>query len=300
MDDETPDPTTAVNYLEIHEFPWLSRLTAAIATALLAPLVIDGPISAFAHTTRQEPGVLVLIVIASIEIAKFCLLAAWLAWGGSRAVLRVIIVFASLLFSCVVFGIAGEPDITQAFSILLLASTVLASLIATPKLFGCRWLSAAEMALDQHPATDSRRRLRQFSIVDLLMWTATVAVIAGIIRWLGLPRELLNPDFALESLMWLGFVVALAIGTLLAIWSALTRSPWVIRRSITSGALVFGLFTPLWLAMLAHPNNGEMFFALLGVIGCSLAMVIGALLVPRHLGDRVVRIGRLRRALTER
>jgi hypothetical protein len=297
MDDETISPSETQDFYHAPLFDWRVRLIPAIVVALLSPLVIDGPISAFVHSVHHEPVVFVLVVIASVEIAKFCLLASWLAWGGSRAVVRVIVVFVSLLFTCVVFGIAGEPGITQAWSLLLLAATGLACLIALPKLFGCRWLSAEELANENQNDGSSRQQLRQFSIVDLFMWTATVAVVAGIIRGLGLPREFADVNSAIvEVLILLCVIVALAIGTLLAIWSVMSRSPWVIRRSILSGAVMIGLFSPLWLMMLNSPHAGEVVFALFGLILVSLSMVIGPLLVLRSFGDRIVRVGRHNRS----
>ena len=100
MDDEPDKPIEMDELYSVPSFDWRLRLLPAIVAAWLSPIVIDGMISAVAHSMHREPGVVVLVIVVSVEIAKFCLLATWLAWGGSRAVLRVIVVFISLMITC--------------------------------------------------------------------------------------------------------------------------------------------------------------------------------------------------------
>lgn len=237
-----------------------------------------------------------MVIVVSVEIAKFCLLATWLAWGGSRAVLRVIVVFISLLFTCIIFGVANDPGATQFWSMLLLVQIFLACLIALPKLWGCRWFSAEELPLADPAATNSLgKRVRQFSLVDLFMWTATVAVVSGIIRWLGFPGDLIVSnisEFTLVVLLVPYIVALLAIGTLLSIWIAMPQSPQIGKRvAISSIAMMFGL-SPALLMVLASAGweAGQIVLFLVATTALSMLLVAGPLAVLRSFGDRVVRI----------
>jgi hypothetical protein len=117
------------------------RHVAAIAAILLAPLVIDVPMAAIMRggLGRREPEFIFMLAMFSISVAKFCLLAIWLAWGGSRLIWRVIVVFASLLFTC--FAFAYDAHATEGYSAVLLACAAIAGTSAIPKLFGVRWVS---------------------------------------------------------------------------------------------------------------------------------------------------------------
>jgi hypothetical protein len=305
MDDEPTKPDETDDTYSAPSFDWRLRLLPAIVAALLSPIVIDGMISAVAHSMHREPGVVVMVIVVSVEIAKFCLLATWLAWGGSRAVLRVIVVFISLLFTCVIFGVAGEPGATQFWSMLLLVQIFLACLIALPKLWGCRWFSAEELPLADPAAANSLgKRVRQFSLVDLFMWTATVAVVSGIVRWLGFPTDVLENnigEFIFASLVLLYAVAVFAVGTLLSIWIAMSPSPRIKRRVTISSIGMTAAISPVLLMVMASAGreSGQIVLFLLATTALSMLLVAGPLAVLRSFGDRVVRIRRYNRPIQQ-
>jgi hypothetical protein len=305
MDDEFIKPAATDEIYSVPSFDWRLRLLPAIVAALLSPIVIDGMISAVAHSMHREPSVVVMVIVVSVEIGKFCLLATWLAWGGSRAVVRVIVVFISLLFTCVIFGVAGEPGATQFWSMLLLVQIFLACLIALPKLWGCRWFSVEELPLADPAAAHSLgKRVRQFSLVDLFMWTATVAVVSGIIRWLGLPGDLIiitSDEFILELLLLLYVVALLAVGSLLSIWIAMPPSPRISRRVTISSIGMTAAISPVLLMVMASAGReaGEIVLFLFATTALSMLLVAGPLAVLRSFGDRVVRIRRYNRPIQQ-
>jgi hypothetical protein len=302
MDDEPVKPAETDEIYSVPNFDWRMRLLPAIVAALLTPIVIDGMISAVAHSMHREPGVVVLVIVVSVEIAKFCLLATWLAWGGSRAVVRVIVVFISLLFTCVIFGGAGEPGATQLWSALLLIQIFLACLIALPRLQGCHWFSAEELPIDNCAAAATlRRRARQFSLVDLFVWTATVAVVSGIVRWLGFPVALLEDDSIFDFLIFFYGLAVLAVGTLLSIWIAMPQSPRIGRRVTISSIGMTAAISPVLLMVMASAGReaGEIVLFLLATTALSMLLVAGPLAVLRSFGDRVVWIRRYNRSIQQ-
>ena len=305
MDDEPDKPAETDEIYSVPSFDRRLRLLPAIVAALLSPIVIDGMISAAAHSFNHEPGLFVMVVVASVEIAKFCLLATWLAWGGSRAVVRVIVVFISLMITCLIFGMGGEPGATQFWSMLLLVQILLACLIALPKLWGCRWFSAEELPLaDPVVANSLGKRMRQFSLVDLFMWTATVAVVSGIIRWLGFPTDVLENnigEFIFVFLALLYAVAVFAVGTLLSIWIAMPQSPRIGRRVTISSFGMTAAISPVLLTVMASAGReaGEIVLFLFATTALSMLLVAGPLMVLRSFGDRVVRIRRYNRPILQ-
>ena len=128
--------------------------------------------------------------------------------------------------------------------------------------------------------------------MDLFVWTATVAVVSGIIRWLGFPVDLSEGDRNGEFLIFFYGIAVLAIGTLLSIWIAMPQSPHVGRRIAISSFGMVMVISPILLMATSGPAAGEALFALLGTTALSMLLVAGPLLVLRNLGDRIVRIRR--------
>jgi hypothetical protein len=266
------------------------RFVGAIAATLLAPLVIDVPMAAIVRggLGHREPGVIFILAMFSILVAKFCLLAIWLAWGGSRLIWRVIVVFASLLFTC--FAFAYDAHATEWYSAVLLASAAIASATAIPKLFGVRWVSENAGA-GSAEATTLARTARQFTLVDMFIWTAAVAVVAGVIRWLGFPGELTQRDPAGMLLIfgcWLGYPAA---GTLLAMWAALAPSPNVGPRCVIAWLVMIVLMSPFLLMIVAgDPREGGVtLLVTVGAMSSTMFLVFAPLLVLRNWGHRLVR-----------
>jgi len=275
------------------DFGSRDRFVGAIAAILMAPLVIDVPIAAIerSNALRHESEFIFMLALLSVTFAKFCLLAVWLAWGGSRLIWRVIVVFASLLFTCLAFFY--DTRATEGYSTVLLACAVLAAASASPKLFGVRWVSLDSWAVVQNDAKPAHTP-RQFTLVDMFIWTATVAVVFGVIRWLGFPRGLLdtNPIALLLTIgCWLGYP---AVGTLLAMWAALAPGPSVGPRCAVAWLAMLGLLTPiLGLIGGGARDSGEAVLIIVAAMSSTMFLVFAPLLILRSWGHRLVRQGKL-------
>ena len=269
------------------------RFVGAIAAILLAPLVIDVPIAAIMRSGggNRESEFIFILALVSVTVAKFCLLAIWLAWGGSRLIWRVIVVFASLLFTC--FLITHDDRATEAYSTVLLACATLACAIASPKLFGVRWASAdcaSSTACDAKLAHTTR----QFTLVDMFIWTATVAVVIGVIRWLGFPREALQAN-PVELAMIVGCGIGYpAAATLLAMWAALAPSPNVGPRCVLAWLAMLVLLCPiLGLIGAGARDSGEAVLTIVAAMSATMFLVFAPLVVLRSWGHRLVRQSKL-------
>jgi len=263
------------------------RFVGAIAAILLAPLVIDVPMAAMMRggLGRREPEFIFMLAMFSISVAKFCLLAIWLAWGGSRLIWRVIVVFASLLFTC--FAFAYDAHATEGYSAILLACAAIAGASAIPKLFGVRWVSA-DGGANSADATKPAHAARQFTLVDMFIWTATAAVVAGVVRWLGFPRDVVHIEMLLVVGCSLGYPAA---GTLLAMWAALAPSPNVGPRCVIAWFVMIGLMSPflLMIAATARQEGGVALLWIVGAMSSTMFLVFAPLLVLRNWGHRLVR-----------
>jgi len=266
------------------------RFVGAIAAILLAPLVIDVPMAAIARggLGNREPEFLFMMAMFSISVAKFCLLAIWLAWGGSRLIWRVIVVFASLLFTC--FAFAYDTHATEGYSTVLLACAAIAGASAIPKLFGVRWISADGGACSAGVIA-AAHTARQFTLVDMFIWTATVAVVAGVVRWLGFPRDFVHIH-PVEMLLIVGCGLGYpAAGTLLAMWAALAPSPNVGPRCVIAWFVMIGLLSPflLMIAAGARQEGGVVLLVTVGAMSSTTFLVFAPLLILRNWGHRLVR-----------
>jgi len=263
------------------------RFVGAIAAILLAPLVIDVPMAALARggLGHREPEFIFMLAMFIISVAKFCLLAIWLAWAGSRLIWRVIVVFASLLFTC--FAFAYDAHATEGYSTVLLACAAIACASAIPKLFGVRWISENTVR-SSADATKPAHAARQFTLVDMFIWTATVAVVAGVIRWLGFPRELIHMH-PLETLLIVGCSLGYpAAGTLLTMWAALAPGPNVGPRCVIAWFVMIGLMAP-FLLLVAGGGSEEALMVIAGAMSSTMFLVFAPLLVLRNWGHRLVR-----------
>jgi hypothetical protein len=185
---------------------------------------------------------------------------------------------------------AYDTRATEGYSTVLLACAALAGALVVPKLFGIRWLSADRVggtASDAKPTHTAR----QFTLLDMFIWTATVAVVVGVIRWLGFPKDLLRMEplgFLLIVGCGLGYPAA---GTLLAMWAALARGPDVGPRCVVAWLAMIGLLSPILLIVgaTARQEAGEAILIIVGAMSSTMFLVLAPLLVLRSWGYRLVR-----------
>ncbi|HEY2882761.1 MAG TPA: hypothetical protein VGJ15_10015 [Pirellulales bacterium] len=266
------------------------RFIMSVVAVLLAPFVIDLPITALFHANfdRGEPGVPAAVLGVSLFIARFSFLGMWLAWGGSRLIWRIMATYLSLLFSCAVYGISREDrHATEAYSMAMLLVTVFAAMLAIPKLFGIRWVLLQELDSEDKISQPYRR---QFSLLDMFLWTFTVAFVLGVFRWLGFPN--LQGE---ASLAWFFLVTTIGLGmpaiaALLSMWAALHRGEEVQLRIALAAGFTLLLLSPLLLIAGIGNARGEAVVAILFTIAGSLFCLIAPLLLLRSFGHRLIRV----------
>ncbi|MCC7087009.1 MAG: hypothetical protein IT427_18575 [Pirellulales bacterium] len=91
-------------------------------------------------------------------------------------------------------------------------------MVAIPRLFGIHRINVFDINIYDMVAEPTAQELHegQFRLIDLFAWTAVAATMAGITRWLGLPR----------SFEWIGTIIASPVAglfSLLAVWATLCR-----------------------------------------------------------------------------
>jgi hypothetical protein len=243
---------------------------------LLSPLLIDAPIASLS-SMRGDPAPLLGCILFASAAARFGLLAIWLAWGATRAVWRLPLVLPGIILPVLIWtgGRNGFIEWRQVLSLLLMLFLGTAALAAVPRLFG-----AYRINLYDSPTDSSSQRVRggQFGLLDIFAWTATVAVLAGIVRWVGLPRDSAWPVFLLIALPITGIYV------LTAIWAVLTKMESIYNRAAIAGGITFVGATVLCLLTSARAKDAFYIHFMLLLI---MALLIGGLYLARSLGVRL-------------
>lgn len=150
---------------------------------------------------------------AAIEIgwlaAIICGEALWIVWGGIGLLWRLIIVGLGVM-SSYVFWLARDRIVL----LIIISITLLSSiLLALPRWFGFRrcWLSAGGMS-------QASFGTRQFSMLDIFLWTTSIALLAGIAHWTDLSLYEIVEDFMFDF-RW---SIRLAICGCAAVWAILS------------------------------------------------------------------------------
>jgi len=255
-----------------------ARFVFALLLAWASPFLVDG----FAVLFLKSIGGAWFFEVFPLGaiLGKFCLLSMWLAWGGSRVIWRMLVVMVSVAFTAIAVSMGRDAPLM--FMSVLFLMILCASGIAIPRLFGVRWVEEWTHGADgPMPA-----RRNQFSILDLLIWTATVAIIAGVMRGIGLPDWM--------DVLAFGFfcLIAVPLATcfvLLAMWSMLNKAESV-------GVFVFmNYIFALVLAFIVGAISrapGEAMSYIFGSLVVAISCVLFALYQFRGAGDRLVRAKR--------
>jgi hypothetical protein len=272
MDAEPPVEDKPVDY---EDFGRPSRFALATLFALASPFFVDGlAVLMLKSLNGQSP--IVVFAIGAI-LGKFALLSMWLAWGSSRVIWRVLIIMVSVFFSTMVSQI--DPDKSQFYLVVLLQVILCAGAIAIPRLFGARWVERWTLrAVEPVPV-----RRNQFSILDLLIWTTTFAIIAGVMQAIGLPTWMGVVEFGVLCL----FAVPItSFFVLVAMWVELNKAESI--GGFVGLMYLFLLFLTVILAAITRAP-GEAFAYIFGTLATALTFILIVLHQFRRAGDRLVR-----------
>lgn len=210
---------------------------AALAVAVMAPIGL------LIH--HGNVGGLKAVLLAAI-FAAICGIAYWLSWGGSHVFFRLIIVGLGVVFLCIALGamVRGHSEYLQFATVTLGTAMV----VALPRLAG-----VIRVRLGPDGLPEASQSSRQFSMLDLFVWTTTAALLAAVVRWADVPNKLPAAD---ELLVW---SVRLGICTLLAMWGVLAMGRRVIAR-LAIGLLVaiaIDALTPMIVGRLKSTDPDE-------------------------------------------
>ncbi len=262
------------DYAHIHSDVTDGYFWGLVALILFSPLWIDLP-AFLAMFSGWSPAL--QVVFMSLQVAKFCLMAIWLAWGGSRVLWRMIVVGSSLLGTSVILARTfpwGGTVVPQLWWLTMLAT---ATGIAVPRLLGVRW---ARIASERRPAALPEKPSRQFALLDMFLWTATAACVFGVFRWLPLPDEIV-------LYIYLGIGTLLFIvGSLGSMWAILgTNGPVLGRGTMVVAGMVFAGFVIAVLTGMS--SESEVVGYWLAFNALSTFCVMFGLLVTRRFGYRL-------------
>ncbi|HZZ30194.1 MAG TPA: hypothetical protein VFE46_19505 [Pirellulales bacterium] len=277
FDDSSSASTGSVDQAE---FVGRSRFVLAALLALAAPFLVDAAPIAGLKTLHGDELILTPLLF-SIIFAKYGLMAMWLAWGGSRAIWRMIILAISWFFTCMLTP-GPYTDVPQLFLAFYLQLIVIAAAIAVPRLFGVRWVADVKWSAGVSVA---QNKPYQFSIYDLLIWTTTVAILAELIRWVGMPQGV-----GMEGIFFMSLGGAmLAFIVLTAMWAQLAE---MAVGSSMGGRTILTFILALIMAVVVvslsrAPGKAAAFLFML--ILATTGWLLAACYVLRCYGHRLVR-----------
>jgi hypothetical protein len=246
----------------------------AVMCAVFSPLLCDAPLGALTHSSGGYDTVFIFCTLLAAAGVRLGLLAIWLAWGQSRVVWRLPIVLPSVAFSILLWtGGRREEwlDIIPAMIFVVLGTALAA---AIPRLFGIYRINL----LDPPNSADGKVNEGQFRLIDMFAWTATAAVLAGMMRWIGLPN----------NYEWIAVVVFTPVGSLMALaalWAALSRRALLSARLLAPFGVVFFIGTIFCSFTGGDP---EAIFYIYYTLTTAMALSLGALYVARRMGIRLV------------
>ena len=273
----------------------ISRKRVVLVCLILMHLLVASCCSVIAFLWMPDTEVFGGVFLGTV-FAQGSLLAVWIALGRGAFTGRCLLVFLLLTTSgtLLMLPIACESDgwsFALAFGAILLGQWLA---VQTP-LWLIRLVFGWRIGTLDSVADDSGREELQYGIKQLLGWTAAVAVLLGIGRWL-VGDELRDSDAeTVWQTAWgmAAFALALAGGNVMVagpvIWAALVRR-WV--PAWTAAAFVIAVVLILkepdvlrWVT----PNvsdRDELFWWMNGV---HIAWVYGSLLAIRLGGYRMER-----------
>ncbi len=186
---------------------------------------------------------------------------------------RLLIVLLNIIISVVIW--TSGNDFREGLPLLLFLILAVSMVAAIPRLFGVHRIN-----LHDPPADPTAQKVQgvQFRLTDMFAWTATVALLAGIFRWVGLPHEL----------EWLALIFVPPVAgamVLIAMWAALSKAEPIYPRVLMALLLTVGIGTVLTMLM---GGQGDVALIIDGTLLIAMLLLIGCLYVVRRLGVRFV------------
>jgi hypothetical protein len=240
-----------------------AELLIALACMVALTIVVMLPIGMIMH---GGPDSFWSAIPWGAILAAVCGFAFWLSWGGSRVFFRLVVVGFGVLFFCVALGAISQGH--NEFFEFAAVTLGTAAVVALPRLVGVR---RCRLGSDGLPPM--ARKIPQFSVLDIFVWTTTVALLAACMRWAEVPKRLKGFD---ELVRWSGL---LGICTLLAMWATLSMSHRVVRRGVLAAAIAIGI------GIFSGAERAEKTVAMVSAV----AILIACFLLLRRRGVRLVR-----------
>lgn len=258
-------------------FPTISpalEFTLVAVFAMFSPLLVDLPLGGL---LRHSPDGVVFLgcTLGAAAGVRFGLLAIWLAWGQLRVVWRLPIVLPSVALGAMAWAGGRHNDWRDVMPTALFIFLATAIAAATPRLFGVYRVNLFDLPLEK---ADGNVHEGQFRLIDMFAWTATAAVLAGMMRWIGLPHDW-------EWVAIIIFVPICSLMALSALWATLTKREIIAHRILAAFGVAFGI------AMILSAFAGGMFeviFYFCYTLMLAMGLLIGALCVARSMGVRLV------------
>jgi hypothetical protein len=238
----------------VREFP-IAIITIIVLALAMTPIGKLMP--------RGQKAELWQVIPIGIVQAVMCGFAYWLGWGGSRVLFRLIVAGIGLYLLYAAFS--AMPGVRMApFAIITLCTSMIA---ATPRFFGLR---QCRLSADDVP--ESTMRDRQFSLVDLFLWTMTAALLAGTARWVDLSDQMRRQNVEANFIA----SARLAICTLAAMWAMLTLRGHVWMRltiaiglvAVVEAVIYFSRFGSNWIPAVVYPTTAIVLCLAFFVLRC--------------------------------
>jgi hypothetical protein len=233
------------------------------------------PLGALFRGGPRDAMIIVICTVIAAAGVRLGLLAAWLAWGQLRAVWRLPIVLPSVALSAILWTGGDRREWLEVISPMMFVVLGVTLAAATPRLFGVYRINVFNPPRE---SADGNVNEGQFRLIDLFAWTATAAVLAGMMRWIGLPRDR----------EWVAIIIFVPVGSLMvlaALWATLTKREQIGFRVLGAFGVAFAV--AMILGSFAAFNPEAMFYFFYTLL-LAMGFLLGALYIARCVGVRLV------------
>jgi hypothetical protein len=259
-------------------------LVAASATLSCAALSYAAGVGvAGAWSTRQPPETALLLVWA-LQRSHLSLITVWLVLGGGRSWLRAIVVVLVVVAWCFALVLFTEEPLGSCLFRLSVHVAALAVMLASAWSIGLRLVGAVGQFL--RTRAESQRARWQFSIGSMLGWTAAVALVTGVWRFV-YARDGPSLDYPLAWYPWSRALIAVV-----SLWFVFGRRFFAARltAALTVACLIVALayFTGDYWTWREYGQSAAFLGAFATLVGLESALLTAALWVVRMAGYRLI------------
>jgi hypothetical protein len=256
----------------------MQRQTRPISLLFLASATIDGIAACNVDQSGHFRGMpnLYEIALLALVLSQVSLVSIWLALGRTASSLRMLCsVGVIMLLSCAPLLVSSRYH--GRVVLLFGVGGIVAVCLLVARTLGLRCVHE----LDRDSKSGHARW--QFSIIQLLVWTAALAVLLGLFKWTGF-FDAFSPEVSISVAGMLFLGPGRALVTFAALWMMLGRGIPIRRAPALIVAEIASLALP---TVLFHmPGRNEM-GTLVSFMAVEAAVFVGTLLVFRKIGYRV-------------